>query len=152
MNITITKPVTVNAKTLEVYLGNRFYPEDLTFYDSNDNVEVFETIEGLLNKFPSLEKNKEICLIIDIDSGKITNWPIGWTCEFYSIKLVDEGRYKLYDADGNIIHEYTGYVPKILEIADNGYGDYLEFAVDKNGIIEDWECNDELIENFMKQD
>lgn len=152
MNITIKKPVTVNVKTLEVYLGNRFYPEDLTFYDSNDNCEVFETIEGLLNKFPSLEKNKEICLIIDIDSGKITNWPIGWSCEFYNIKLVDEGIYKLYDADGGIIHEYYGYVPDILDISGDGYGDYLEFEVDENGIIEDWECTDKLIENFMKQD
>mgnify|MGYP003290179861 CR=1 FL=1 len=151
MEITITKPTQVNVKTLEAYLGNRFYAEDLVFYNTDgDSVNVETTVE-LLNKFPSLEKDKEICLIIDVDSGKITNWPIGWSCEFYSIKLVDEGRYKLYDDENNLIHEYDGYVPDILEIAQNGYGDYLEFEVNKNGYIEDWECTDDLIQDFMEQ-
>lgn len=153
MEITITKPVQVNVKTIEVYLGGRFDANDLTFYGATDeDIECFDNVCDLLAKFPSLEKNKEICLIIDVDSGKITNWPIGWSCEFYDIKLVDEGRYMLYDNNNEIIYEYDGYVPEILNIRGGGWGDYLEFEVDETGVIDDWECNESLIENFMEQD
>lgn len=152
MEVTITKPVTVNVKTLEAYLGDRFKPENLTFYDSNANDEVFGSVKELLDKFPSLERNKEVCLVIDVDNGEIINWPKGYSCEFYDIKLVDSGKYRLYDNENNLIHEYDGYVPKILDVCGGGYGDYLEFAVDANGIIENWECTDELIESFINEE
>ena len=52
---------------------------------------------------------------------------------------VDEGVYVLYDEDMNVLAEYEGYVPNILEVNENGYGDYLNFTINEDGSILNWE-------------
>ena len=39
----------------------------------------------------------------------------------------------------NPITEYEGYVPNILEVNENGYGDYLNFTINSDGTIANWE-------------
>jgi hypothetical protein len=47
----------------------------------------------------------------------------------------------LNDADFNEIVSYEGYVPKMLDRRGDGYGDYLQFTINDNGYIENWEVS-----------
>jgi hypothetical protein len=82
---------------------------------------------------------------IDIDEGKIENWPEkGLYLKLY-IKVVDTGTYRFFDKDEKIIYEESGYVPEILGINENSYGDYTNFDTDIYGNILGWK------EKNMKQ-
>ena len=82
---------------------------------------------------------------IDIDEGKIENWPEkGLYLKLY-IKVVDTGTYRFFDKDEKIIYEESGYVPEILGINENSYGDYINFDTDIYGNILGWK------EKNMKQ-
>ena len=48
---------------------------------------------------------------IDVDDGKIVNWPEKNLYLKLFIKVVDTGSYVFYDKDNNIIYESWGYVP-----------------------------------------
>lgn len=148
MEIEVKMPIKVNAKYLEVYFGGCFYPEDLCLTKPGETFcpEEFEEIEV---KFPSLIKNDDFYLKIDLDNGNIVNFPEEWSGSFRTIKLVDEGQYRILNENSENIGGYDGYVPKILQIEDNGYGDYLEFVV-KNGVIKNWCCNEQLLNEFFQ--
>jgi hypothetical protein len=47
----------------------------------------------------------------------------------------------------NIIDEYEGYVPNILEINENGYGDYLNFTINEDGSILNWQQHIDYLGN-----
>ncbi len=90
--------------------------------------------------------------VIDIDEGKIVDWPNGTTAET-NYKSVDCNRICFYDENEELISwfdkreqeevkEYEGYVPEILDCVGDGYGDYVQMKIDKNGYIE----------NFNKED
>ena len=82
---------------------------------------------------------------IDIDEGKIEDWPEkGFYLKLY-IKIVDTGTYRFFDKDEKIIYEESGYVPEILGINENSYGDYINFDTDIYGNILGWK------EKNMKQ-
>lgn len=76
--------------------------------------------------------------IIDIDLGKIIDWPIGTTaCIHY--KVCDDGIYTLFDSDMNEIFKADNYVPSFL--GRDGYGDYIIMNVDEHGKIENFSCS-----------
>ena len=76
---------------------------------------------------------------IDVETGQILNWPVGIEANLNCLKVVDEGTYILSDSKDNMIsyHDYR-YVPKCLEIDNNGFGDYFMFHINKNGYIVNW--------------
>lgn len=163
MEVTVKVPVKKEIKYLYAYLSDYMYLEDLNFmYDEANNKVA--TMNGDLKKFlkeyPSLdaryyadsETGEEycgICLQIDIDNGKVMNWPEELhEVQFINVKIVDNGTYVLTDKDNNNILVKDGYVPECLQIEENGYGDYLEFVVDKNGYIIDWSFTKDDLKNF----
>ena len=101
-----------------------------------DNVVNPLVIDDLLN------------FVIDNSTGIIENWPVGISMKTW-FKLRDEGNYELLDDDKNSILTITdSYVPDI--ICENGGGDYLEFDIDENGKIKNWNVlNNDLIECYL---
>lgn len=86
--------------------------------------------------FPLLDDAKEIwCASIDIDNGKIKDWPIGEVREMF-VKVCDQGLYSLLDADGNEVAKIDGYVPNGLIPGE--YGDYVDLKIDAEGVITNW--------------
>lgn len=81
------------------------------------------------------------CPVIDVSSGKITNWKLGTTAKIH-YKVADGCGYELIDSDSNIIlSRDDGYVCRTLNPVENEGGDYIIMNIDKNGFIEDWKFN-----------
>lgn len=162
MKVKVEKIVETDAKYLYAYLGEYMYLEDLnfTYADVNNKVEAAtkdDDLNAFLKEYPSLnamrynQDMKGICLKIDIDNGKVINWPKElYEVEFIDVKITDSGEYVLTDDKGNKIISKEGYVPDCLQIESNGYGDYLEFVVDKNGFIKDWSFNQKDVDSFKE--
>ena len=96
------------------------------------------------------ENKEEIHLLIDVMNGRIVNWSKSKSAEFSSVKICDTGEYYLLDANQKEIAGGVSYVPKCLQINDNGYGDCLEFFVNEDGFIEDWQWTEELLNDVVK--
>lgn len=120
-------------------------PSEIVF--SNDRFEDWEIMQ---NTYPSLfDEDNTFYLKIDVETGKVINWPVGIDGYFYDIKLVDGGIYKLLNKNNKIIHNYIGYVPKCLSIEDNGWGDYLIFKIKNDGYINNWKFNEKYKSELM---
>ena len=137
MKFTRLEPVEHEVK----YLGFKVpaYIEDFNFPYNEDS----------LDDFNQYNKNENIleCLI-DIDSGVIVGYIPEILINIFD-ECVDEGIYVLYDEDMNIIAEYEGYVPNILEVNENGYGDYLNFTINEDGSILNWKQHINYLGNGM---
>ena len=105
----------------------------------------------LLQNFPFLEENNDSYwwkAIIELDTGKILEWPAGKIGEFY-LKVVDEGSYFLLDQDRKVIAKIEqNYAPNKLLPPVDGYSDYVNFKINKNGIITNWYKRPVLTEFF----
>ena len=91
-------------------------------------------------------------LTIDLENGKILDWPKGVMASVH-YKVCDDGTYTLLDENNDEIESKDCYVPDLLAINDSGFGDYIIFNVDENGNIEDWWDESRLaglIEEFIK--
>jgi hypothetical protein len=89
--------------------------------------------------------------LIDIDLGKIIDWPQGKTGSFY-MKVCDEGSYYLLDANHKDIAKIeVDYVPNQLLPPRNEYGDYVNLKIDETGIITNWYSHPSF-ENFFPED
>ena len=42
------------------------------------------------------------------------------------------------------VDEYEGYVPDLMSLDEDGYGDYMNLTINKDGFIENWPDNDEI--------
>ena len=147
----------VDAKFLYVFIY-AFYLEDINF--DNDrilpecdyDIDMFVTYWSSLNAEMYSDKYKGMCLKIDVDNGNIVNWPanIGEVC-FRNVKIQDSGVYMLTDANNTPLADNIDYryVPKCLQIEDNGFGDYLEFEVEDNGYIKHWEFTQEDVKDLL---
>lgn len=119
----------VNIKTLEVSAGVRYW-EDAT-------VNGVEDIDGDL--IPCRNDDRW-CPVIDLETGKITNWIEGKEADIH-YKVCDDGSYILKDENGDKALELDGYVPSIMCPSGNGYGDYIVMNINANGQIENWEAD-----------
>ena len=88
--------------------------------------------------------------IIDIQSGVITNWTKGVFAKVH-YKICDDGIYHLADSEGNIILTIDGYVPNILDVERDSYGDYIILNIDENGKINNWNNFPDL-SDFVHED
>ena len=89
---------------------------------------------------------------IDIDAGKVVNWPQGKTLNMH-MKVCDSGIYTLYTAEGTELEEIAciegDYVPNSLVPGE--YGDYVHLNIDATGKITNWPANPNLAD-FYKED
>ncbi len=73
---------------------------------------------------------------IDVDNGKIIDWPQGESGEL-SMKICDEGSYYLLDENDNVILSIEeDYVPN--KLLPGTYGDYIDLKINEEGIITNW--------------
>lgn len=77
-------------------------------------------------------------LMIDIDTGQILNWEIGKSARIH-YKVCDAGVYVIFnDNFKECQYILWNYVPNILSIGGEGYGDYIIMRINKEGIIENF--------------
>lgn len=104
--------------------------------------------EDIPNDFP-LRKGDMWSAIVEVDTGKILDWPIGRSGEMY-MKVVDEGSYYLLDKEGNtVLSLEQDYVPH--GIVPGKYGDYIELKINDRGIITNWPKKPS-VEDFINED
>lgn len=116
-----------DVKYLAVTAGIR-HPESVIV----DDVEC-----GELSEIPCHD-GKHWQVMIDVDTGVITNWPKGVTADICA-KVCDDGIYSILDENKQELKRLVHcYVPDCLAINDNGYGDYIIMEIDADGKIKDW--------------
>lgn len=114
---------------------------------SIEDFEFEETDKDTLNKFfetdifscAKEDVYDTINVMIDVDSKKLVGWME--TNDIVSIfaKVRDEGIYRYYDKDKNVVLEKENeYVPDFLQVEENGFGDYLNMIINKDGVIENF--------------
>lgn len=116
IEVPIKKIETINVTHVMVELPVEFGDEDMP-YD-----------------FPLRHKDQWKAKI-EIDTGKIIDWPKGKVGEFY-MKVCDSGSYTLYNEFGQEIVSRDDYVPHGLVPGDTG--DYVDLKINENGIITNW--------------
>lgn len=136
MKITVKKKIEFEAKHLFCKIGVR-YSEDASINGKEDT-------EG--NLMPFLEHGNWN-IKIDIETGQIIGWPRGTIADVH-YKVCDNGNYILFDEENKEVIKYRGYVPKCLQIEENGYGDYVIIKIDSNGYIHNWEFSQEDINHL----
>ena len=94
--------------------------------------------------FPLLKGN-DWRAIVNMDSGKIEDWPVGEYREMH-VKVCDAGIYTLYDDKGEPIAERDGYVPH--GVVPGAYGDYVILSIDENGVITNWPKKPDISDFF----
>ena len=139
MKVVITVEKEVELKTLLVDAGVRYW-EDA-------KVDGIEDVNGDLIPCRDGERWKPI---IDIESGIITNWKKGVKANVH-YKVCDDGFYQILDNEGNVVLQKEDYVPNILDILRDSYGDYIIMNIDENGLIEKWN-NNPNIDDFTNED
>lgn len=91
------------------------------------------------------------CPVIDLETGVIQDWPAGTTADVH-YKICDDGEYTLLDSLMQPVIKIEGYVPSMLAINDNGYGDYIILKIDENGVIEGFKAELEDFVNVEEND
>ena len=77
---------------------------------------------------------------IDLDTGRIRNWPSGVKADVH-YKVCDAGVYTLLDAAGKALATRDGYVPELLSPGCSGCGDYIIMDIGPDGVISDWRAD-----------
>lgn len=126
MKATIKVKEEVNFTHLKVKCGARYW-EDAT-------VNGIEDTEGDL--IP-LKDGDYWCPTINIETGIIQDWPAGTKADVH-YKCCDDGDYWLITDKGFELKMPGYYVPTILDITKEGYGDYVILNIDENGKIANW--------------
>lgn len=169
MKITRTIKAEQDIRYLRATMGVRYwvdcqYSEDngnswnLNFPDTDEESErIMKLIPCVVRKDIGYRENNYWELLIDLDEGKVVNWPEGFRISTW-FKVCDDGEYVFLDENMNevinITKEYEQYyVPDFLEIGDEGYGDYVYLDIDGDGNIKDFDTmKKEIIMFFMDND
>jgi hypothetical protein len=77
------------------------------------------------------------CPLIDLDAGRIVDWPPGVTADIH-YKVCNAGIYELLSVNHSVVAKRDGYVINMMSPGAEGYGDYVIMTVGADGIIEDW--------------
>ena len=106
--------------------------------DCFDGVEAFNENGEKINENESPLHYYDFNFKVDVDDGKIMNWPEKKISVNIYMRAKDTGIYTYYDKNGNSIFEESGYVPDFLGIESPAYGDDINFKTDTNGFILKW--------------
>ena len=72
--------------------------------------------------------------------------------EYAWAKVCDAGTYTLMDAEKKPLRQICGYVPnKLIPPLEKGFGDYIELAIEADGIVNGWPTAPDLSE-FIEED
>lgn len=114
------------------------------------NYEAFNSLSDLLTAYPSLNRENNLFLRIDVGTGIITNWPINKICDFYQnpIKVGCNGVYTLKDKNDVVIHEDVSYNPPCL---GDYAGEYLEFTVGSDKRIAQWKFQQVDVDTILSR-
>lgn len=105
--------------------------------------------EDMPNDFPFREGDMWKVLI-EIETGKINDWPTGKAGDIY-MKVCDQGSYYLLDKDGNAVMSIEDdYVPN--ELIPGEYGDYIDLKINNKGIITNWPKHPSIIDFRKNED
>lgn len=133
---TITVKRSVEVKYLQVECGVRYW-EDGYVDGVRDMIgSLIPLREGTFADNTPLGGG-DWCPTIDLDTGKIENWPQGTTADL-NYKVCDAGVYTLLDADGKVVVSINGYVPAIMCPGDTPDGDYVCMTIGADGTIANW--------------
>lgn len=128
MKVTVSKPVEIEIKYMRIAVPVRYDEDDMP------------------NDFP-FRKGDVWDIVVDMDTGKIENWPEGVEHSLY-MKVCDSGSYLLLDTNreevGSIIEDY---VPSAVP---GEYGDYISLEIAGDGTITNWKKKPNL-SKFFKQ-
>lgn len=89
--------------------------------------------EALQKALQSLGKWR---LLVDVDTGKVENWPADAGALDLYCKPRDGGTYRLIGLDDKVITTLDSYVPNSVIPGD--YGDYIGLKIDASGVIQNW--------------
>ena len=166
MKVKINIPQKVDLKYLKASMGVRYwvnceYSTDngKTWFDDFDDTD--EESERIKNIIPFVVR-KDIGygvsdyweLNIDLEKGKVIDWPKGICIKTY-FKVCDDGEYVFLDKDKNEIVNITNayeqyYVPDFLALEDSGYGDYVIINIDGEGNIEHFNTMSQRIVEYFE--
>lgn len=130
MKIEVIQRKEVDVKYLQVEAGVRYF-EDASVNGEPDSEES--------PRMPFAD-GQSWRPLIDVDTGKIVDWPEGVTADVH-YKVCDAGVYVLLDADRSEVHRSEGYVPGIMSPGGTGYGDYIIMSIDGAGQIAKWRAD-----------
>lgn len=79
--------------------------------------------------------------VIELATGRVQDWPQGVTANVH-YKVCDQGVYWLLDESRTRMAKWKGhYVPdKVLCVGVDGYGDYIIFTIEGDGLIKNWKA------------
>ena len=124
---------------------------DVFYLKAEAKVRYFE--DGILNgtedehgEMPCVV-NETWCPVIEVLTGKIINWKEGNSAQLH-YKVCDCGTYTLLGSDKESLKVFSGYVPDIMCIGENGYGDYLIMEINEQGFIKDWKPSLDCFEDY----
>ncbi len=153
MNINIR--TTVDVKTLFIKAGVRYWQDgevngqdDISFEEQEKGVKPRMPFAVLTGKKTGIAPKGEYQwqIKIDLESGKILDWPQGTTAKVH-YKTCDDNTFIILDEHGNQIgQEYMSYVPPFL----GEEGDYIIFEILEDGTIKDFRCTGEDIEDLIE--
>lgn len=166
MKVTVNIPQEIDLRYLRATMGVRYwvdcdYSEDDGKTWEGDFDDTDEESERVKNIIPCVVK-KDIGnkpddyweLLIDLNEGKVINWPKGFCIKTY-FKVCDDGEYVFLDEGKNEVINITEsfdqcYVPDFLALEDSGYGDYVIINIDENGKIEHFDRMKNRINEYFK--
>lgn len=131
MELTVKVEKTINVAAVRVVLPVKYGDEDMP-YD-----------------FP-FRKGEQWEIVIDVDTGKIRDWPQGLAYEL-SMKVTDGGSYYLLDEKGEVVAaREQSYV---LGMIPGSYGDYVLLHINPDGTIGNWDADRyDIVNDFFGED
>ena len=107
--------------------------------DCDDGVKAFDKEGNIITDRKDIPLDYgNFNLKIDVDNGKIIDWPKKKISVKVYMRAKDTGFYNYYDKDNKLIYEESGYVPDFLGINNPAYGDDINFDTDLDGFILKW--------------
>lgn len=138
--------VNKNMKYIRAIVCPRYWEDVDIRSDNNDYYS-----DNDYKNMPLRDDDKWI-LEIDVDTGSVRNWTNGVEASIH-YKICDDGKYFILDKNYTDIAKFESeYVPSILAIDDEGYGDYIILTINSDGIINDWKRpyfdNEEILDIY----
>jgi len=166
MKVTVITPKEMDSRYLRATMGVRYWvncdysKDDGKTWEGNFD-DTDEESERIKNLIPCVVKKDSGYysgdyweLLIDLNEGKVIDWPKGFCIKTY-FKVCDDGEYVFLDENKNEVINITKsfdqyYVPDFLALEDNGYGDYVIINIDGNGKIEHFDKMKSRIDKYFK--